>query len=79
MRTTFILPGIWFYCQRFFFYIAFFFLFHQQLLLGESIRGEELKPDNFLIRRSEVTNSSVTFEIIFIDIKHLVYVGFPNG
>jgi hypothetical protein len=55
-----------------------FFLEYGFIVKGGSVREEELKPDNFLIRRSEVTNSSVTFEIIFIDIKHLVHIGFVN-
>jgi hypothetical protein len=56
-----------------------FFLEYGFIVKGGSVREEELKPDNFLIRRSEVTKNSVTFEIIFIDIKHLVSVGFVNG
>jgi hypothetical protein len=56
-----------------------FFLEYGFIVKGGSVREEELKPDNFLIRRTESNTTAVKFEIIFIDIKHLVNVGFVNG
>jgi hypothetical protein len=50
-------------------FVLFWFSF-----AGGTIREEELKPDNFLIRRI----ASNEFEVIYIDIKHLVYVGFDS-